>query len=81
MAPYHRRGRDDYWGFGFLGFDEHLDRKGLEEYVQEEFEESGHRLKIHYDGGWLRPLAMLLAAGIIGIQIYTRLQARKSESH
>ena len=39
--------------------------------------ESSGRIKMTYDGGWTRGLAMILSGAIIGIQIYTRIQSTK----
>lgn len=54
---------------------------GYEGHIEREAVERANRYNISarftYDGGWMRPLAMALAAGIIGLQIYSRILGAK----
>jgi hypothetical protein len=55
-----------------LGYEGHIEREGVERANRDHI-----AVRFTYDGGWMRPLAMALAAGIIGLQIYSRILAAK----
>lgn len=48
-----------------LGVDGYLEKKSFDDYMKQK----PITVMIHYDGGWVRPLSMLLAVGVITFQI------------
>lgn len=55
-----------------LGYEGLIEREGVEQANRDNI-----AVRFTYDGGWMRPLAMALAAGIIGFQVYSRILGAK----